>query len=606
MTSSHRARRRPNLSTFLSWSLTVSFCLWSATFQRPFVEGFGVVRARDGTALFAVGNEESVSGSETKARPSRSERKAAEREKKGWRGRKKNGRRHHNYAERNAQLRHVKDETPYDLHSAVLPRLTSESTADDVVRAVRRAQNYHDGHDLRNIERFLLEEVDAGFAYGYRGSLLARLAVAALHMDEHGIARKAIEVRRAEHRSSMLPLESAAVMRGLLRVHNVTDALAVLDDELSLPLEGTPADSPENREKIVHRCSAICSIVSRFFYENDPSLALDGCRMLRAMGPVVREAGVDAEEANVPWTRLLEAASACEAELRKSPDDDNDNDDDEFPVNMVYAVLDAMNTFPSDNDDRVYEILSNALVRRTCFVTGAVDLKSMPREDRGEAVFVGRSNVGKSSLVNMVTNRKSLAYTSKRPGKTQQFNFFAVNDKKGLDRQIRYGDDVPGEPDRDCFYIVDLPGFGFAKVPQDQRRRWAELTDEYLAARRSVRVIFHLVDARHGPIDDDVRIMTRMGEVLGDADDANANTNTNTNTHKHKAKYVVVLTKADKNVKDAGKKRGSGKVSKDVMKTLRETMRRCGVGKAPVILTSASTKLGRDDIWRYLKLAAEQ
>ena len=84
-----------------------------------------------------------------------------------------------------------------------------------------------------------------------------------------------------------------------------------------------------------------------------------------------------------------------------------------------------------------------------------------------------------------MTNRKALAFTSKTPGKTQQFNYFAVNDKPELARQIRYGDDVPGSKDLDSFYIVDLPGFGFAKVPQQQRQEWSDFMDEYLQQRKS-------------------------------------------------------------------------------------------------------------------------
>ena len=185
-----------------------------------------------------------------------------------------------------------------------------------------------------------------------------------------------------------------------------------------------------------------------------------------------------------------------------------------------------------------------------------------------------------------MTNRKSLAYTSKRPGKTQQFNYFAVNDKIGIEKELKYGDDVEGEKDLDSFYIVDLPGFGFAKVPEIQRQKWAELMSEYLTQRKTVRVVFHLVDARHGPIDDDVRIMKEVGESLPKY-----------------ARYVVVLTKADKNVKDRNKM--SGRVSKNIMQKLRATMKDAGVGNAPVILTSSTSKLGRDDIWRYLRLAAE-
>lgn len=104
-------------------------------------------------------------------------------------------------------------------------------------RAIKRAQKLHDHHDLNVIADFLLKECHVGFAYGYRGSLLSRLAVAALRWENHVVARRAITERRLEYRASMLPMESAAILRGLLRTHNVTDALEILEDELSLPLE---------------------------------------------------------------------------------------------------------------------------------------------------------------------------------------------------------------------------------------------------------------------------------------------------------------------------------------------------------------------------------
>ena len=190
-----------------------------------------------------------------------------------------------------------------------------------------------------------------------------------------------------------------------------------------------------------------------------------------------------------------------------------------------------------------------------------------------------------------LTNRKSLAYTSKRPGKTQQFNFFTVNDKPGREKEIRYGDKVDGKRDLDSFYIVDLPGFGFAKVPEAQRQEWSEFMKEYLANRKTLKVVFHLVDGRHGPIDEDSNIMKHVGE----------------NLPKHVI-YVVVLTKADKNVKNVNSKNRNlplGKVSPNIIRSVRETMKANKVGNAPIIATSSTTKLGRDDIWRYLRLAAE-
>lgn len=180
--------------------------------------------------------EEAERQRKRKQQLTRPERKALERERK--RNRSNVNHRRHNFKDRAHVLnsRRAPHEGRYDLHSTAVSTLSKDSTADDVLKAIKRAQNLHDVHDIRAIERFLLEEVDHSFAYGYRGSLLARLAVAALHMENHRLARKAIKERKLNHRSSMMPMESAAILRGLLRVHNVTDAFEVLDDELSLPL----------------------------------------------------------------------------------------------------------------------------------------------------------------------------------------------------------------------------------------------------------------------------------------------------------------------------------------------------------------------------------
>lgn len=515
------------------------------------------------------------------AKLSRSERKALERAKKG-----KNGRRQspgHRKKNNGASAR--KSNKKYELHSQAVSRLTSDSTADDVLRAIKRAQNLHDAEDIRTIEKFLLEEVDEHFAFGYRGALLSRLAVAALHMNNHDLARTAIDVRRSECRASMLPMEGAAIIRGLLRVHNVTDALEVLEDELCLPLEGTDLTSTANQDRLKWRASALCSIASRHFFEGEPSMSVLACEKLSELGPLVRESRLTAEKLNMPWSRLIRGASQCEAGRRDGSVEACEGVDAELPCNLVYSVLGAMSTFPSDNNNEVYERVSNSLVRRVLFLTGAVDMKGCPPADRGEAAFIGRSNVGKSSLINMITNRKSLAYTSKRPGKTQQFNFFAVNDKVGREKEVKYGDEVLGEADPDSFLIADLPGFGFAKVPEAQRNAWSEFMSEYLHERKNLRVVFHLVDSRHGPTEEDRKIMKQVSE--------NLNPKTN---------YVVVLTKADKNIKGGA---GIGKVSKNVMEDLRTAMNDNGVGKRPVILSSSNTKLGRDDLWRYLRLAAE-
>lgn len=511
----------------------------------------------------------------------------------------------------------------HPLHSTAVDKLdVSSTTADDVVRAIKRAQNLHDLHDTREIAHFLLEEVDISFAYGYRGSLLSRLAVAALHMNNYDIAERCIIERRISHRSSMLPMESAAIVRGLLRVHYIEEALEVLEDELSLPLEGwvdfdaSDYDDDEVhledeavrrqlelRDRLVHRARSIGSIASRHFYEGEPTAGINAMHKLKEMGGIVKEAGLAADDLGMQWQRFVRGAALCEKERRDGKWDNSsdsgssasrEEDPTQWPCNIVYSVLDAMIAFPSENKDVTFEALCNALVRRTVFVTGAVDMDGCPEADRGEVAFIGRSNVGKSSLVNMLTNRKSLAFTSKTPGKTQQFNYFAVNDKPELARQIRYGDEVGGSKDRDSFYIVDLPGFGFAKVTQQQRQQWSDFMDEYLQQRKTLRVIFHLVDARHGPTEEDVKIMQKVGQIIGSEQQQN------------NAKYVIVLTKADKNVKGATTEKNPGKVTESVRNKLMQTMEANRVGYAPIVLTSAETRLGRDEIWKYLRLAAEQ
>ena len=257
----------------------------------------------------------------------------------------------------------------------------------------------------------------------------------------------------------MLPLESAAIIRGLLRCHHTTEAWEVLEDELSLPLDAWTlfdgGDSTNNnnnnskngnsndnnshqeveeedgelhleeettrrrleaRDKLIHRARSIASIASRHFYEMEPTHGIQAVMKLKEMGRLIIASGLTADMVGVPWDRLVKGAALCEKERRDGKWDDVDeskNDNDAaaaaaedpsiWPCNIVYTVLDAMISFPSENKDVTFEALCNALVRRTVFVTGAVDMDGCPDADRGEVAFIGRSNVGKSSLVNMVS-----------------------------------------------------------------------------------------------------------------------------------------------------------------------------------------------------------
>jgi len=517
-------------------------------------------------------------GSRKKKRPSRPERKARERASK-------------------SQKKQDDGKNIYSLHSNYVSILTCDesscSTPDEVLTAIKRAQKNHDLHDVKNICDFLIDTTDETYAYGYRGALLSRLAVAALHLNHHvddviQIVHRAVEVRRRDHSATFQPLESAAIIRGLLRVHNVTYALQILEDELPLPDPEAPLDDSFTKELLKHRALSLASIASRHYFEGEPSMSVLACQQLEKVGPLIVKAGIKSNDLKMPWVRLVKGASQCESGRRAGTVTPCEGKEDvELPCNLVYSVLDAMTTFPSENSDRVYEGLSNALVRRVLFVTGAVAIQGCPPSDRGEVAFIGRSNVGKSSLVNMLTNRKALAYTSKRPGKTQQFNYLVVNDKPDREKELKYGDVIPGKADEDSFYLVDLPGFGYAKVPQQQRQAWADFFEEYISTRKTLQVLFHLVDSRLGATDEDKKIMRQVSSNLS-----------------RSVKYVVVLTKADKNVKGPNVK-NAGKVSTDVQQGVRDAMRSNGVGRSPLILTSAETRLGRDDIWRYMRLAAE-
>jgi GTP-binding protein len=115
----------------------------------------------------------------------------------------------------------------------------------------------------------------------------------------------------------------------------------------------------------------------------------------------------------------------------------------------------------------------------------AAEEKNFPKTGHPEIVILGRSNVGKSSFINSIMNRKQLAYTSRQPGKTQTLNFYNVNDS---------------------FYLVDVPGYGYARVSKAQRESFISMIDEYLFNREPLKLIIQLIDARHLPTKDDLRM----------------------------------------------------------------------------------------------------
>jgi GTP-binding protein len=112
------------------------------------------------------------------------------------------------------------------------------------------------------------------------------------------------------------------------------------------------------------------------------------------------------------------------------------------------------------------------------FIASLYDIKQLPTDGLPEIALVGRSNVGKSSLINKLCGRKNLAFVSSTPGKTQSLNYFLINES---------------------FYIVDLPGYGYARVPEHLKAGWSKLVEGYLSGREQIKLVLHIVDARHDP-----------------------------------------------------------------------------------------------------------
>lgn len=188
-------------------------------------------------------------------------------------------------------------------------------------------------------------------------------------------------------------------------------------------------------------------------------------------------------------------------------------------------------------------------IRDVEFVKGATKWDALPRDRRPEVAFIGRSNVGKSSLLNMLVGRKSIARTSRTPGKTQEFNFYLIN------RRI---------------YFVDLPGFGYARVSKDVRDRWGRFIGRYLTERESLKLVIHLVDSRHEPtrLDRDIIETMRGGDVP----------------------YLIAVTKTDKL---SGNER--------IKSTRRvEAVLEGYAMDVPVLLTSAKDKRGRIELLGWI------
>lgn len=182
-----------------------------------------------------------------------------------------------------------------------------------------------------------------------------------------------------------------------------------------------------------------------------------------------------------------------------------------------------------------------------------------PKPDKTEYAFIGRSNVGKSSLINMLCNNQKLAKTSANPGKTQLINHFLVTSgtaKQGTSQ----------------WYLVDLPGYGFAKIAQSTRRKWEQMIEGYLRKRENLTNVFVLIDSRHEPQKIDLEFVNKLGEW--------------------EVPFSLVFTKADKEK--------PGAVDRHVRAFL-DKMRETWQFLPPHVVTSAEKKTGKEDLLNMIE-----
>ena len=138
------------------------------------------------------------------------------------------------------------------------------------------------------------------------------------------------------------------------------------------------------------------------------------------------------------------------------------------------------------------------------YVISAVSIAQYPEVKLPEIVFIGRSNVGKSSLINSLTRRKNLARVSQTPGKTQTINFYKVT--------LKINENEETEPERSDFYLVDLPGYGYAKTSKSNRKLWAKFIEQYLLSSEQIRFVCQLIDIRHEPMESDLNMFNWLVE----------------------------------------------------------------------------------------------
>jgi GTP-binding protein len=199
-------------------------------------------------------------------------------------------------------------------------------------------------------------------------------------------------------------------------------------------------------------------------------------------------------------------------------------------------------------------------ITKASYLISSPSVDKCPKPDRPEYAFIGRSNVGKSSLINMLCNNTKLAKTSAAPGKTQLINHYTIEST------------TANQKTKSNWYLVDLPGYGYAKRAQKLRKQWTKMIEDYLRRRENLLNIFVLIDARHEPQKIDLEFVDSLGEW--------------------QLPFTIVFTKADKEKPGAVER--NVKLFFDKMKENWEFL-------PPYFVTSAVDKTGKEEVLEFIE-----
>jgi len=196
-----------------------------------------------------------------------------------------------------------------------------------------------------------------------------------------------------------------------------------------------------------------------------------------------------------------------------------------------------------------FSLLCRMMIKQAEYVISSPSVEKAPKPDKPEYAFIGRSNVGKSSLINMLCN-KDLAKTSASPGKTKLINHFLINN---------------------AWYIVDLPGYGYAKISQRERKQWEKMIEDYLRKRENLINVFVLIDSRHKPQPNDLEFVNKLGSW--------------------QVPFTLVFTKADKEKPKVVERNVNAFL--DALKATWEILPK-------YFITSAAKKEGKDELLKFI------